>query len=82
MFIIHNPNTYKNVFLWKNLCFYINFGQKNVQKICYRTCILTIYYIFTFFLWKKFAQKKKYFQFCTSFSKKNCLCVIKRVRKT
>ena len=63
MFIIHNPNTYKNVFLWKNFVFLYKFWPKNVQKICYRTCVLTIYYIFTFFYGKYLHKRKNIFNF-------------------
>ena len=69
MFIIHNPITYKNVFLFENMHFYVIFGQKYAQKICYKTHILTIHYIFTFFYGKYLHNRKKLFNFVVYFAR-------------
>ena len=42
-------NAENRQFLWNNMHFLCFLMKKYVQKICYKTYILTFHYIFTFF---------------------------------
>lgn len=52
---------------------------KCAQKTCYKTYLLTIYYIFTFLYRKYLHKRKKLFNFVVYFAKWATLRVAKRV---